>query len=413
MKLTVKTVENLKHHPAKGPQQDVKDEDTRGLYLRIYRDTKVWVFRYRKAKKTSVMRLGTYPKMGLSEARAEAAAATSRLDEGGDPAAEAREAARKTNEAETLAKAEAARVPTVEAFAAEYIERHAKRHKRSWREDERLLKHDVNPVLGTMKLDEVHRRHVISLLDRIRDQGKLVLANRVLAVARKMFNFAVERGVLEYSPVTRIKATPETARERILSDEEIRKLWEATGPEARMTPATRLALRLLLLTGQREAEVCGMERSEVDLKDRLWTIPGTRVKNKMTHVVPLSDEAMAVIQEAVSLSWSEQWVFPAARGEGPLTGFAPDQAMGRIFADRDDRPTVHDVRRTVGTMLGKLGFNRLVQDRVLNHKDRTVGGIYDRHSYDREKRSALEAWARELTRITSGTAADNVVTLVR
>jgi integrase len=87
--------------------------------------------------------------------------------------------------------------------------------------------------------------------------------------------------------------------------------------------------------------------------------------------------------------------------------------MGRIFAGQEDRPTVHDIRRTVGTMLGKLGFNRLVQDKVLNHKDRGVGGIYDRHSYDREKRAALEAWARELQRIVMGATADNVVTLAR
>jgi hypothetical protein len=121
--------------------------------------------------------------------------------------------------------------------------------------------------------------------------------------------------------------------------------------------------------------------------------------------------ALAIV--LIAQSWSEQWVFPAARGDGALTGFAPDQAMGRIFADEDDRPAVHDIRRTVGTMLGKLGFNRLVQDRVFNHKDRGVGGIYDRHSYDKEKRAALEAWARELDRIVTGAPADNVVALTR
>jgi integrase len=156
-----------------------------------------------------------------------------------------------------------------------------------------------------------------------------------------------------------------------------------------------------------------MERSEVDIEDRLWTIPGVRVKNKLTHVVLLSDEALGVVQEAIKLSWSERWVFPAARGEGPVTGAGVRKTMQKISNGQGDQPTVHDIRRTVGTMLGKLGFNRLVQDKVLNHKDRGVGGIYDRHSYDREKRSALDAWARELQRIVTGAAADNVVTLAR
>jgi integrase len=113
------------------------------------------------------------------------------------------------------------------------------------------------------------------------------------------------------------------------------------------------------------------------------------------------------------VSRSEHWVFPAARGDGHLTGFGTDQAMRRIYPGPEDTPTVHDIRRTVGTRLGKLGFNRLVQDKVLNHKDRTVGGIYDRHTYDREKRQALEAWERELERIVTGGAADNVVTFPR
>jgi hypothetical protein len=288
VKLTAKTVENLKYDPAKGPQQSVKDDDTRGLYLRLYRDSKVWTYRFQMDHKTSVLRLGTYPVMTLAEARAAAAAAKTKVDEGTDPAAAAREAARTAKEAAMRAEAEADRMPTVEGFAAAYIERYAKPNKRSWAEDERLLRHDVIPVLGAMKLDQVHRRDIIALLDGIRDRGKSVLANRVLAVTRRMFNFAIERGVLEHSPVLRVKASPEAPRERILSDGEICGLWEATGEGSRMAPATRLALRVLLLTGQREDEVCGMERSEVDLQDGLWTIPGSRVKNKMTHTVPLA-----------------------------------------------------------------------------------------------------------------------------
>jgi integrase len=102
------------------------------------------------------------------------------------------------------------------------------------------------------------------------------------------------------------------------------------------------------------------------------------------------------VQEAIDLSRSARWVFPASRGEDHLTGFGLTQAIDRIFRGDPERPRVHDLRRTVGTRLSELGIARGIVDKVLNHKDRTVGGIYDRHSYDLEKRQALEAWERRL-----------------
>lgn len=391
MRLTAKAVERLHHDPAKGAQQDIKDDATTGLYLRAYASGRVWVYRYKLSGKVRVLMLGDTVTLSLADARQSAREAHAKVRRGIDPGAEAQRA-----------KAEARRMPTVETFMVEYIDRYAKPNKKSWAGDARLLNREVAPVMGRLRLDQVHRRDVIALLDAIRDRGTMVLSNRVLAVVRRMFNFAVERAVLEHTPVERIKAVRETPRERVLSDEELKRLWESTGPEAQhMHPATRLALRLLLLTGQRAGEVCGMERVELNLDRGVWVLPGVRTKNSLTHTVPLSGLALDTVTEALGLSWSPQWVFPAARGEGSLTVYGLDQAMQRIFPV--DRPTPHDLRRTVGTRLGELGANRLVQDKVLNHKDRTVGGIYDRHSYDRDKRTWLEAWARRLESIIANT----------
>jgi len=243
MKLTAKAVEKLRHE---GPLhfRDIKDDGTPGLYLRILKSgERRSIVRYKAVGERRVGTLGdaSAGKIGLADARAKAFAWHTIIREGRDPASEER---RKT--------AAERRLPSVTAFAGEYIERHAKPNKRSWHEDERLLRHDVLPVIGDLRIDTVGRRDIVLLLDSIRDRGAAVLANRALAVTRRMFAFAVERGVIEASPFAGVRASRETPRARTLSDDELRRLWAATAPASPgIEPATRLALRLLLLTGAR------------------------------------------------------------------------------------------------------------------------------------------------------------------
>jgi hypothetical protein len=247
MKLTAKAVEKLRHEGALH-FRDIKDDGTPCLYLRILRSgEKRWIMRYKLGAKTRVGTFGDVGKIGLADARTKAFAWHAIIREGRDPAAEER----RTAAAEKW-------LPSVAAFAREYVERHAKPNKRSWREDERLLRHDVLPVIGDLRINTVTRRDIVLLLDAIRDRGAAVLANRALAVTRRMFAFAVERGVIEISPFAGVRASRETPRARTLSDDELRRLWAATAPTSpRIEPATRLALRLLLLTGARATEVCG------------------------------------------------------------------------------------------------------------------------------------------------------------
>jgi integrase len=399
MKLTAKAVEKLRHNPSKGRQQDIKDNGTPGLYLRLYQTgRKSWIYRYKLRGKVRILTLGDGKQVGLAEARKLARQAHDKVKIGTDPAAEAQRI-----------KAEILRMPTIEAFALEYIERYAQPNKKSWPEDQRLLRREVVPIIGKLRLDQIHRRDIVALLDSIRDRGAQVLSNRVLAVVRRMFGFAIERGIIEVNPVIHIKAFRETPRERTLSDEEIRHLWKATEPDAPLFPSTRLALRLALLTGQRAGEICGMKREELDLEKALWALPGARTKNGLPHAVPLSTLTLRTVSEALTYSWSKQWVFPARRGGNHLTVYALDQAMQRIFDGTLSRPTPHDIRRTVGTRLGELGFNRIIQDKILNHKDRTVGGIYDRHSYDCEKRQALGTWEHQLQKILDSKRLMNVI----
>jgi len=155
------------------------------------------------------------------------------------------------------------------------------------------------------------------------------------------------------------------------------------------------ALTLVLATGQRLGEVLEMEPGDLELMDSVWIIPGAKAKNGHTHSVPLTDWALALVGETRQLHPDSDRVFPVSADT------VRTYMRQTIQAAKLKRATPHDLRRTVATHLGGLGHSRQVQDKILNHVDQTVGGIYDQHTYDPEKRAALEDWAAEFERITS------------
>jgi integrase len=401
MKLTAQAVVRLRHEGPL-PFRDIKDEGAPGLYLRILKSgEKRWVLRFKIAGRTRVATFGDASEIGLAEARAKASAWRVVIREGRDPAAEDR---RK--------RAEERRLPTVAAFATEYIERHAKPNKRSWREDERLLHHDVLRTIGDLRIDAVTRRDIVVMLDAIRDRGADVAANRTLAVTRRLFAFAVERGVIEASPIVGFRASREAPRARTLSDDEVGRLWSATAlGSPRIEPSTRLAIRLLLLTCARASEVCGASWGEIEAEATQWIIPAARTKNGREHRLPLSAEAMSIIAEAAALRQGE-WLLPAASAEGHVTPSGVLHAVQRILGDA---VTTHDLRRSVATALQRLGVRLEVTEALLNHVSGSragVVGVYQRHDWAAEKRAALDAWACHIERlIAGGDAGGNVVRL--
>lgn len=399
-KLTAAMVKRL---PAPDKRTDIKDAGESGLYLRVTpAGRKTWRCRYTYRGKERYMNLGTYPGMKLAEARTACREVREQAIEGIDPAAEIQRA-----------QAERDRMPTVAEFVDEYIERYAKPNKSSWHKDEQALRKNIVPVLGQIPMDEVKRRDLVGALDIIRDRGAEKMADRCYAYTRRMFRFAVERGIIDTSPAQYIRMSKSNSREVVLSDEAIRHLWAATAPYGSseyalpMHHATRVALRLLLLTGQRNIEVSGIRRAELNLDRRIWMLPRERTKNGMSQTVPLSDPVMAIIQSALPHA-NEHFLLPANSKLGHLTIYANIQAMGRIFDGWEPRYIPHDMRRTVGTRLPGLGISRLIADKALNHKDGSVSGIYDRHSYDKEKREALDIWACELKRLVGEDSIDEM-----
>ncbi|HRX61376.1 MAG TPA: tyrosine-type recombinase/integrase [Candidatus Competibacter sp.] len=395
MKFTDRAVLNLK------PQADRYEvwEGT-GLGVRVsVKGRKSWVMVYRFQGKPRYTTLGTYPEMSVAQAHEAHRKALAILEQGCDPGAKVVQERREERHA-----------PTVATMAAEYLEKWAKPRKRSWHADERILNKEILPQWGTCKARDIARRDVIALLDNIVERGP-ILANRTLALIRKLFNFAVDRAILDLSPCVRVKAPAlEKSRERVLMDDEIRAFWDGLD-KAAMAPGTRLALKLQLTTAQRKGEVALMRWDCLDWEAAMWTIPGENAKNGKVHCVPLSPLALDLLRQAKELAAESPWVFPGPRygGVKPIGDAVPDHALRRALpalglAD----VTPHDLRRTAASHMTALGVPRLVVSKILNHAERGVTAVYDRHSYDPEKRDALEKWARKLRSLL---ATDNVIRL--
>jgi integrase len=198
-----------------------------------------------------------------------------------------------------------------------------------------------------------------------------------------------------------------------LTTDEVQALWLGLEGAKMIAEGTKLALRLQLVTAQRKAEIVSAAWEEIDFTDKWWTIPPEKAKNKMAHRVPLSSLALELLQEAKNLAGDSPWVFPSPQTDRHITPEAVDHALRRPGLEALGFTFVpHDLRRTAASHMTSMGISRLVVSKILNHVERGVTAVYDRHSYDKEKRHALEAWAHKLKIILEG-AGGKVVPMLR
>jgi integrase len=397
------TDRSLKALKPKAERYEVWEDGQTGLGVRVSpKGRKSWIFMYRFIGKARRMGLGTYPAISLASAHVKHAKAKELIDKGIDPAAQQVERKRADRTAETVAD-----------LIEEYLEKWARPRKRSAAGDERQLRKDVLPVWGTRKAKEITRRDVITLLDGIVERGSPIQANRTLAVIRKMFNFAISRDIVGATPVAMVRApAKENQRDRVLSAEEIRTLWKGLDTAA-MSEGVKLALKLQLATAQRKGEIVGAAMAEFDFEDNVWTIPAERSKNGQAHRVPLSPLALSLIAEAQEHAGDSPWLFPSPRDKGPIAPPAVNRAVCKSLPAIDVADlTPHDLRRTAASFMTSLGISRLTVSKILNHVETGVTAVYDRHSYDNEKRHALDTWAAHLESVVNGKpSASNVVSL--
>jgi integrase len=406
--LTAKSVGSAKPDPSRRIEKP--DAALPGLYLVVQPSgARSWALRFRRDGRSAKLTIGpvldrreeatpaSLP-LGqphtLTEARTAARTALRVLAEGKDPAV-----ARKATQAAASANPDR---DLIRQLSATFVDRYCKPRNRSWAEVERQFKAEINPKWGARRVQDIKKRDVLDLLDGIVDRGSPVTANRVFATLRKFFNWLVERDVLESSPCAGVKKpTAEHSRDRILTDDEIKLFWKATAWfEYPFGPIWRL----LLLTGQRREEVAGMTRKEIDLAEKVWTIPSGRTKNGEAHSVPLSPAAVEII-EILPKVGKAGFLFTTT-GETHVTGYSRskgrlDSKMLEITREADPEAvltpwTLHDLRRTMASGMARLNVNLPVIEKVLNHTSGSFAGIvgvYQRHEFAEEKRAALEAWA--------------------
>ena len=411
---------SIKKQPLPEKRRELPDGKITGLYL-VHQPSgaKSWALRYRFDGQPRKLTIGPYPAVGLSAARKRAQEAVGAIASGNDPA--------RTKKAEREARrAEQSTADRVEAVANSFVDRYVRRNVgASWaRETERLLRVEVVPKIGGSRIGEVTRAEIHKLLDEMVDRGSPINANRLLAVLRRMFNWSVERGLIERSPCEKLKApAAEHARDRVLSEDEIRAAWQAFKGVG--WPFGRIA-QLLLLTGARRDEIAAGRWSEIDLEARTWTVAKERSKNGVAHEIPLSDAAIGIIRELPRIGDKGDGFIFTTTNRSPVSGWSRAKAhvdksviaVKRETADVEAPAhwTFHDLRRTAASGMAGLGIAPHVVEAVLNHKSGTIKGVarvYNRYDYAAEKRAALDAWARRLEAIVTGAAASNVVELAQ
>jgi integrase len=381
VKLTTQFIEAIKL-PALG-QVDYFDTKMTGLSLRVSQGgKKVWTLFYRFEGAQRRLGLGPYPVIGLADARGLASAALRDVHHGVDPAA---------------AKAERIASDTFIQLTELYIERHAKPNKRTWERDQWLINRELLPYWRHRKAKDITRKDVIALLDKMMERGVPVLANRVKGLVSKVFNFGIARDIVQLNPAHGVSnpGGQERQRDRVLNDDEIRRVWAALDNE----PAKVAAIyRLLLLTGQRKGEVCGMGWDEVDFDGATWTIAAERSKNGLSHRISLGPRALAILRTLEPAA--EGFVFRGGKGGLALTNL--QKPHRRIMAASGVSFRTHDLRRSAATCMTSIGIPRSIVSRILNHQERDVTRIYDRFGYGPEMKTALLKWNSHVERILAG-----------
>jgi integrase len=316
--------------------------------------------------------MGSYPATSLAAARRKAIEAKTEIAEGRNPGTGA---------------------DTLKAICEEWLGRDgSKLRSKDWYE--KLLMRLVYPVLGARPITDIRRSEIVRMLDRIEDENGPVMADMTLATVRKIMNWHASRSDEFRSPIVRgmnRTKSAERARKRILSDEEIRKVWNAQGALGPMA-------RFLLLTAARRTEAAEMTWAEIEGTE--WTLPAERNKTKLDLVRPLSAAAMAILAE------QQKATGPFVFRKGSLSDLKRtfDKACGVSGW------TIHDLRRTARSLMSRAGVQSDHAERCLGHVIGGVRGVYDRHEYRDEKARAFEMLASQIERIINPPGA-NVVAM--
>jgi len=401
---------------------------------------KVFVYQYRMSApgmtaETFARRytIGKYGPLAPDQARKVAERLAGMVASGVDPI-EHDKGQREAAMAAKAAAKERAKLETELAFCTyadrwlDHYEHEKGRRPSSVRQAKLVIENYLKPTLGSKAMPHIGRADLQPMLDAIPSKQK-GMRRAVFAYASILFGWALRRGDIAANPLAAMeKPAAPAARDRVLSDGEVRLVWQAA---PKLAAPFDSFVRLLVLTGQRRSEVAGMAWGELDRDSATWTIPVDRAKNKAANIVPLSEPVVAEIDALALKALGGKWpdkkpVWPAkglvltTTGNTPISGISKakaklDSEMAKLSEGETVAPwRFHDIRRTVATGLQKLGVRLEVTEAALHHLSGSragIVGVYQRHEWKEEKRAALEAWAARVDAIVNDRKQDNVVAL--
>ncbi|MCK7331464.1 tyrosine-type recombinase/integrase [Enterobacter bugandensis] len=382
--------------------------DGNGLYLRYRKVDKSpnWRYRYRYAGKARAMLIGSYSDLSLAKARDIAKELSARVALGYDVAGEKQE-----RKLEALAKIEAEKnALSVAELAAEYYARQIEntyKHPELFRSS---LQKNIVALIGKMKVEDVRPRHVDVVLQDVIKRGSPTVANDVLRMLKRLFDYAVVRGIIEVNPAISFSAKDaggkEQGRKRALSREELMMFFRALRNGRGISRENELAFKIILALGVRKMELCAAEWSEFDLSNEVWHLPGSRAKNGDDIDIPLPQPVIEWIKEIRLFAGDSRWLIPARRAQtaSHISRATLNMVMPSVMKEMSgvEPFSIHDLRRTMRTQMAGLGIDPLIAERCLNHKIPGIEGIYNRHQYFNERKAALAQWADLLVVLENG-----------
>jgi integrase len=343
--------------------------------------------------------IGHLPGLSLAAARAEVQRLREQASQGIDPS-RARPRRNPRPAPLPLSSAVAENLHSIEFLCSEFTERFLRPERKDPAYAEGILARHVLPEWHGRDARSIKPREVVELLDKVAAKGP-VMANRTASLLSQLFRFGIHRAIVETTPVQLLyrPGGKERARQRVLTDDELTAYLK--NPQA-CTRFERLShvIMLLLLTAQRRGELALARWRDIDFNARTWTIPDANSKSGRGHVVPLSDWACKEFRALHRLAGRSPWVLPANGGEKPIDPKQLTRSLAKCAARFTKAGiadfTLHDARRTARTGLARLRVEPHVAERVLNHVQPGIAGVYDRAEYLDEKRDALTKWATHL-----------------
>lgn len=391
--------------------------DGGGLFIEVMPGgTKAWRLRYRLLGKQEKVTLGEYPTWTLADARQWRESAKELAKRGVSPMALTRgdtlpgglpppvqeqaglftarwcvRASARQRAAEDARRES----DTVEAFAWRWFREIAEPANSNARNIERVLTKDVIPAIGTKLVDEVTVQDILHITDRIKARGADQMALQTRNVLKRLFAYAIARQKTRFNPAAAIEAKfIATARSRdvALTPQEVGKLLRAIY-QSNINRAYKMALHLLMLCMVRKSELIEARWAELDLDQREWTIPAERMKKDKAHVVPLSEQAVAMFEELRALAGDSEWVFPSRNNsKKPISKTTLNAAIRGLEVDVQDF-VIHDFRRTASTHLNEHDFNSDWIEKALAHDTKGVRGVYNKAEWKESRRQMLQWWA--------------------